>query len=252
VTTPDETPPPPPPRRTRRPGTFWLLLGMIVLATVFFLTLGESDHLFGLERDELRQFTYLIVLLVFVGSALIGRSLGVGEIIRSTISWLAIFLVAVGIYAYRDELGVVGARLLAVLAPGVPIAGHLAGETADSVVIMRQLDGHFFVRAEVEDTPMTLMVDTGASFVTLTIHDAERIGIDPATLSYSLPIRTANGIIQAAPITIGRLAIGSIVRERVPALVSPPDALEESLLGMSFLNSLSGYAISGDRMALTP
>ncbi len=243
----------PPPAGQGYSGLFWLLLAIVVLGAAVFLFMDDNGGtLFGLHQNELRQVTYLLLLLVFVGSALLGRRLRAGEILRSILSWGAIFLVAVTAYAYRDDLGAVGARVLAVLAPGVPIAGNLAGETGDSVVIMRQMDGHFFVRADVNGATMTLMVDTGASFVTLTVADALRIGIDPATLSYHLPIRTANGMIQAAPVTIDRIAIGSIEHRNVQALVSPAGALDESLLGLSFLNSLRSYAISGDRLVLTP
>jgi aspartyl protease family protein len=142
--------------------------------------------------------------------------------------------------------------MLAVLAPGVPISGRLAGEADNAVVIERGLDGHFGIRASVEDKPMTFLVDTGASFVTLTPADARKIGIDPDKLAYSVPIRTANGMIRAAAITIKTLSVGSITRRNISALVSPGKALDQSLLGMTFLNTLDGYAISGNRLVLTP
>ena len=142
---------------------------------------------------------------------------------------------------------------MAVLAPGVPISGRMAGDAdAGSVVIERSLDGHFGIIAKVDDVPMTLMVDTGASFVTLTSADAARIGVNPSTLDYSVPIRTANGPMRAARVTIDRIAIGSIVRDNVPALVAPAASLDQSLLGMSYLDTLGGYAISGNRMVLRP
>jgi aspartyl protease family protein len=135
----------------------------------------------------------------------------------------------------------------------VPIPGRLAGDfDAGSVMIVRAIDGHFAVRAEVESVPLTLMVDTGASFVTLTMEDAARIGVDTGTLRFRMPVRTANGVMDAAPITLARLAVGQIERRDVPALVAPQGSLDQSLLGMSFLNTLHGYAISGDRLVLTP
>ncbi len=193
-----------------------------------------------------------MVVLVFVGSALLGRGLGIGDIVRAAFGWLAILLVIVGAYAYRSELTAVGARLVGVLVPGIPIAGRLAGEAGNAVVIDRSIDGHFAIRAHIDKVPATLMLDTGASFVTLTPADAAKIGVDTSSLRFTTPIRTANGLIQAAPIVIDTLAVGSIERHRVPALVAPPDSLDQSLLGMSFLNTLSGYAVSGDRLVLTP
>ena len=88
--------------------------------------------------------------------------------------------------------------------------------------------------------------------MTLTSHDALRVGYDLDSLNFSLPIRTANGMIRAAPITIDKLRIGSIEREEVPALVSPPAMLEQSLLGLTFLDSLQSYTVAGDRLILAP
>ncbi len=230
---------------------FWVLL-LLVAAGVAALAvaLGPSFG-FDMSSGGPVRLVYFLALLLFVGAALVGR-VGLGEVVRGVLGWSAILLVVVGAYAYRFELAGVGGRLLGVLVPGIPISGQLAGEVGNSVVIMRDGGGHFAVRASIEGVPMTMLVDTGASLVTLTPEDATRIGIDVASLDFATPIQTANGMIKAAPITIGRISIGTIERRQISALVAPPGALEESLLGMSFLNSLSGYAISGDRLVLKP
>jgi aspartyl protease family protein len=243
-------PAPPPPDRGPRP-----LFVLFAVAATAALALGAhraGRTLFGLGGADIANFGLLVLILLFVGVGLAGRGLRLGEVVRSTVAWAAIFLIIVTAYAYRGELAGVGGRVLGVLAPGVPIAGRLAGAVEDgSVVIIRGRQGHFAVRAEVEQTPLVLMVDTGASFVTLTPQDAAGVGIDTEGLTYSLPIRTANGVIHAAPVTIRSLAVGSIERHDLRALVAPPGTLGESLLGMSFLDTLSGYGISGDRMTLT-
>jgi len=82
--------------------------------------------------------------------------------------------------------------------------------------------------------------------------DAAAVGVDLGTLDFAMPIRTANGVIEAAPITIGRLMIGTIERHDLKALVAQSDSLDQSLLGLSFLNTLNGYGIAGDRLVLTP
>ncbi len=123
---------------------------------------------------------------------------------------------------------------------------------SDSVVIIRAMDGHFAVHVSVDDVPLTMLFDTGASYVTLTLADAAAVGVDLAALKFAMPIRTANGIIQAAPITIDRLAIGTIERRDLKALVAQANSLDQSLLGMSFLDTLNGYGIAGDRLVLTP
>jgi len=237
----------------RLPFLFWVLivlLAAIVLALVVNNGAGET---LGLSNGDFAQVGYLVVLLIFVGSALLGRGLRAHEVVRSIVGWFVILVALVVVYAYRSELAGVGGRFLGVLAPGLPIAGRLAGEPdAGSVVIIRAIDGHFAIHANVDDVPLTMLFDTGASYVTLTLADAAAVGVDVGTLKFAMPIRTANGVIQAAPITIDRLSIGTIERRGLKALVAQSNSLDQSLLGMSFLDTLNGYGIAGDRLVLSP
>jgi len=56
----------------------------------------------------------------------------------------------------------------------------------------------------------------------------------------------------AASVLLDRLTVGPIEQRNVRALVAPRGALDQSLLGMSFLDRLTSYAIAGDRLILTP
>lgn len=239
--------------RRRAPLLLWILLAAVLVTLIVVMMPREGDVILGFDRNEFAQLSYLILLLVFIGSALLGRRLGAGEVVRSAAAWLAVLLLLVGAYAYRDELLGVGTRLLGVLAPGVPVPGRLAGGIdAGSVMIVRGMDGHFAVRAEIDAMPLTLMLDTGASFVTLTHDDAAAMGIDTSLLQFRVPVRTANGVLEAAPVTLDSVSVGAITRNNVAGLVAPAGSLDQSLLGMSFLNTLHSYAITGDRLVLTP
>jgi aspartyl protease family protein len=70
-------------------------------------------------------------------------------------------------------------------------------------------------------------------------------------LNYTVNIDTANGRARAAPVTLDRIAIGGLVERSVEALVAQPGQLKMSLLGMSFLNRLQSWQVSGDRLVLT-
>ncbi len=238
----------------RRPPRlfFWVLLLLVAAGAAALVVMLAPAFGFDMSSDGPVRLVYFVALLLFVGSAVVGRGIRAHEVVRAVLGWGVILIVVVGAYAYRFELAGVGGRLLGVLVPGTPISGELAGEAGNSVVIMRDGGGHFAVRAGVNGVTMTLLLDTGASLVTLTPEDAAKTGIDTTRLDFIMPIETANGRINAAPITLHRISIGSIVRDNIKALVAPPGALQESLLGMSFLNSLSGYAISGDRLVLKP
>ena len=206
-----------------------------------------------MANQDFAQLVFFVALLIVLASIVFASTLRPMEIIRGVATWLAIVLILVAGYAYRIELAGVGGRVLGMLAPGEPISGTLAGESdPDAVVIVRAAAGHFAVRAAVEGKPVTFLVDTGASYVTLTYADAAAIGIDAGRLAYDMPIRTANGPTTAASIVIDRIAVGSIARSRIEALVAPKGALDESLLGMTFLDTLKGYAIAGDRLVMRP
>ncbi|MCC2113048.1 MAG: TIGR02281 family clan AA aspartic protease, partial [Hyphomicrobiales bacterium] len=93
-------------------------------------------------------------------------------------------------------------------------------------------------------------VDTGASTVVLTLRDAMRAGYSIDDLRFTAPISTANGRTVAAPLRIGEIAVGDIKAVNVQGLVARPGALSQSLLGMSFLDRLSRWEVSGDRLML--
>ena len=46
------------------------------------------------------------------------------------------------------------------------------------------------------------------------------------------------------------LAVGGIVRRSVPLLVAEDGRLGQSLLGMNFIGTLSGFELRGDRLIL--
>lgn len=238
----------------RRSSSLLTFLLLVLAGALLVLILRhDAGTIMGVTSEDFSQLAVLVALLIFLGAGVFAGAMRPGEILHSLAFWFMAIVVLVALYAFRDELALVGGRVLGALAPGTPIVGRLTGEdNPDAVVIMRSGDGHFGVRAEIEGKAMPLLVDTGASFVTLTENDATDIGIDVDSLSFSLPIRTANGTIRAAPIRVEQIAIGPIERRNVRALVAPGRALDQSLLGLSFLDTLNGYTISGDRLVLNP
>jgi aspartyl protease family protein len=240
-------------RGRRSPTLLTVLLIFIALAVLVLILRHDAGTVFGMSTTDFSRLAMLLAILAFVGVGVIVRSMRASEVLQAILFWTMAILVLVALYGFRDELGIVGGRIVGALVPGTPIAGRLSGETdPNSVVILRNGGGHFGVRAEIDDESMSLLVDTGATFVTLTPEDAADIGIDLSTLDYVVPIQTANGTIRAASIRLERVAIGPIERQDVPALVAPRGALDESLLGLSFLDKLGGYSISGDRLVLHP
>ena len=106
--------------------------------------------------------------------------------------------------------------------------------------------------AAVGGTPVTFLFDTGASMVVLTADDARRAGFHADRLDYRVPVMTANGMTQVAPVRLSSLSIGGISVDNVRAAVAKPGDLEASLLGMTFLDRLDGYQVQRDRLVLNP
>lgn len=166
-----------------------------------------------------------------------------GIMLRYALTWILIFLGVVTVYAFRNEFGFVKDRVVAEILPqrGTVLSKpEPGGET--SVSFRSRSGGHFVVEAIIRGETIRFMVDTGASDVVLTPADAQRIGLHPATLNFTQRYNTANGIVMGAPVTLDRVQIGPIEVANVRASVNKAP-MAGSLLGMSFLNRLSGYDV---------
>lgn len=131
---------------------------------------------------------------------------------------------------------------LSLLRAAPPPAPTGPAATANRLVYRADRAGHFVIDAEVDGAPIRFLLDTGATLVALTPEDARAAGVDPQALSYSLTMSTANGTARAAPVRLRSLRLGQLEVEDVRAVVMERP-MTVSLLGMSFLDRLSGYSI---------
>ena len=138
-----------------------------------------------------------------------------------------------------------------VIRPDGPVqGGSMPGFGGTTAAAQVATDGHFHFQALLNGVPVPMLFDTGASFIALRAEDAGRLGIDPATLTYSLSMNTANGRTLAAPVTLASVSVGGITRTNVRAVVHAPGGLSENLLGQSFLARIGGYRQTGNRLVL--
>lgn len=118
------------------------------------------------------------------------------------------------------------------------------------VVVDGDLRGHFTVHPFVDGKRTTMLVDTGASLVSLTYEDALAAGYRVGARDFRSRMATANGVAAAAPIRIAEMRVGGITLRGVEAVVMQPGALGTSLLGMSFLRRLAGFEVQRGRLRL--
>ena len=232
-------------------GTLLFLFGVVVVAAVIIAT-RDDPTVFGLDKDDFARLSWLGAILVALVAGIVGRG-ALAQAVRYSLSWVIVMALLVAGYSYRGELEWIGRRMMAELVPGMAILEDRSNADGQGpVMVVRTASGQFRVSAGVNGEAVEMLIDTGASVVTLTSDDAFRAGIDTEGLNFSIPVFTANGTTTAAPVIIDRLQIGPIERSRVVALVARPGRLDRSLLGMTFLDTLGSYSISGDRMTLTP
>jgi len=118
------------------------------------------------------------------------------------------------------------------------------------VVLQADAFNQFFADARINGRPIRVLVDTGASHVSLTYEDARRLGIYVRENDFTVRTQTANGIARAAPVTIDRIRLGRIMVHNVKGLVGERGAKSVTLLGMSFLGRLQSVGITGRQMQL--
>jgi aspartyl protease family protein len=112
------------------------------------------------------------------------------------------------------------------------------------VEIEAERDGHFYVEAEINFSPVRLMVDTGATVVALRESDAAAAGIRLIESDFTNPVQTANGTTMAAETKLDSVTIDDIEVRNIRALIIRDDQLSLSLLGGSFLNGLQRFEVS--------
>jgi aspartyl protease family protein len=234
----------PPPKR-RRPYWLWLLVAATATAALLYLLSWQFPGVLS-DGDTQPYLAHHVILLVVLGSALMAgrRTASAGSMVRYAAIWIIIGVVAILGYSYRADFKNMQSRVIGELRPDLALTTG-----SGDIAIRRSGDGHFRLTAIVDGKSIRFLVDTGASLIALTRHDAQSLGFDTERLTYGLRLSTANGTAWAAGVSLGEVVVGSIRARDVNASVSR-DGLPESLLGLTFLNRLSGYEVRGDTMIL--
>lgn len=225
---------------------FTLIAIVVALVVLFFM--GDGGTLAGLSGDQAASLVFVALLGTLVASGMAAGRQRLGMMARQALAWAAIVIGLVTAYEFRFELQNVASRVSAGLIPGAPIA-TVNADGARSVTISRS-QRHFETSATVNGESLRFIIDTGASTVVLTHDNARRIGFDIDDLDYVVPVATANGMTRAAPVRLETMEVGGIMRSDLEALVAEPGALFENLLGMNYLDTLSGFEVTGDRLIL--
>jgi aspartyl protease family protein len=208
-------------------------------------TSDDHDAIANLLRHDMGSLVLKVAVVVFVGGlVLVLFRERLSKALEAMMFWAVVGLLLVVGYTYRFELREAADRVIAELMPG-----HVAGH-GRNVEVVRGHGGDFALAAHINGARVPMVLDTGASSIVLTQEAAKAAGLPIEVLDYSVNVETVNGRTRAAPITLDRVAVGSLTERAVPALVLQRGRLKKNLLGMSFLNRLESWDVRGDKLRM--
>jgi aspartyl protease family protein len=228
---------------------FWIAMAIMAVGLIVLVAADSSGEVLGMSTDSFGNLVYLSALGAVIGAGILASGQRFGQTVRTLAIWLLVILALMTGYEYRYELQDVASRVSGGLVPGSPLS--IADGDGRAIVTLRQrVDGHFEADVSINGRTIRAIVDTGATSTVLSAADAERAGFDPQALVFNIPVSTANGVSNAARVVADELAVGGIVRRNLPLLVAEAGRLDQSLLGMNFIGTLSGFDVRGDRLVL--
>lgn len=221
-----------------------LIVGAIGVGGLIIYLVDRFPGALDSNADQAGLVRALIILLLVASFVVMSPRLNLKGALRNIVIWLGIGALILTVYTLREDFMQIGERVTGEVMP------FQASENANGdLVLKRAQDGHFHIEVRVNGEPIRFLVDTGASIVTLSEDDARRAGYDPSTLDYTLQFSTANGTAWGAPIRIDQMRAGPLIARDVRAAVGGA-GMSKSLLGMSFLDQLNGFSVTGDTLTL--
>lgn len=186
--------------------------------------------------------TASLIYLAILGSAvvfwfLVQNRNSLGKVTQQALIWGLIFVGVIAVYGLWEDIQytVNGQRASVV--------------SSESVTLPRAQDGHYYLEADVNGEPIQFVIDTGASQIVLAQKDAIRAGLNPDELQYYGRAFTANGEVRTAPVKLDNFKIGPFEDRNIGAVVNEGD-LDQSLLGMDYLQRWNSVEISNGKMIL--
>ncbi|EAP84366.1 TIGR02281 family clan AA aspartic protease [Sulfitobacter sp. EE-36] len=189
---------------------------------------------------ETGRLIYLIVLMAMVAGWFFMQSRqGWNKTLQQVAVWAMIFTGVAAGYGLWEDINRQG---------DIPRQAYEA--STGSVTLPRARDGHYYLTATINGTPLRFVVDTGATDMVLTRADAEAAGLSPDRLNYLGRASTANGEVRTAYVRLDEVELGGVRDTDVPAVVNEGE-MRQSLLGMGYLQRWGRIEITNGELILT-
>lgn len=125
---------------------------------------------------------------------------------------------------------------------------QLQNAPGSELILKRSRDGHYVFPGTINGQPVSFLLDTGATLVSVPAHLASELGLRPGAYQQAI---TANGTVTTRATRLDALAFGPFEIRSVPASLNPGMRGDQVLLGMSVLKHLE-FTHRGDTLVLRP
>ncbi len=198
-----------------------------------------------LSSQPLLVLAVLGVLAAMGGWQLQHSSPGAGRALRNTgyLGMAAALLLSIGLAAYRADKS--DAALALAKTPEIVVRG-------DETAIPLDIDGHFWLKALVNGKPAEFMIDTGATFTSLTGNNASALGLEPTPGRMPAQFDTANGSAIGRFTIIDTLEFGTIRARGLDAVIMVDDDGDTNVIGMNLLSKLKSWRVEDETLTLVP
>ena len=132
-------------------------------------------------------------------------------------------------------------------APANVGAGAAGGSEGNRIVLTAGSGGHFVTLGQINGKSAQMVIDTGATAVSMGVSDAQRLGIDYQS-GQMVRMSTANGVVPGWVIKLSSVRVGNVSVHGIDAVVSS-GSMPYVLLGNSFLTHFQMNR-SNDQMVL--
>ncbi|MBK8374443.1 retropepsin-like aspartic protease family protein [Sphingorhabdus sp.] len=199
-----------------------------------------------MTSDDNARLIYGLMLIGLMVASLAARRLPLKQYAKMILAWIAIFAVAFAIMSFRPEMKMAWNR----------ISGELTGAPrqtmqGDAIQLVRQDDGHFWMRAQLNGHQTDLMIDSGATTTAINSDTARGAMLTLDPVEESVELSTANGIVKARTASVEVVSIGELAIDDLDVVVSDGFG-DTNVAGMNFLDLFDSWNVKGDVMTLKP
>lgn len=207
------------------------------------MTLGQLGAF--LFAQPLLAVAVLAILLAAAGWIMERSHPRAGQVLRigGYVGMVAALLLVTIEAAWRASRS--DARLLLGASGTVTVVGS-------DTIIPLDPSGHYWVKAELNGKPAEFLIDTGATYTTLSAPTARMAGITADAGRLPVQLNTANGPIVARFGKARELSFGTIAAREMDVLIGPDAAGDTNVIGMDLLSRLKGWRVEDARLVLVP